>query len=65
MEILISHWHCILPAAAILMGLLLMNRKPKGNGADAQDAKPLGAGGPDPQRADVRPIPFTQSMKEE
>ncbi|MDR3295842.1 MAG: hypothetical protein LBT26_08460 [Clostridiales Family XIII bacterium] len=27
MSILLSHWHCILPAAAIVAGMLLMNRK--------------------------------------
>lgn len=29
MEFLLSHWHCILPAAAILVGVLLMGRSPR------------------------------------
>lgn len=26
MQFLLSHWHCILPVAAILIGLIFMNR---------------------------------------
>jgi preprotein translocase subunit YajC len=26
MEFLLSHWHCIVPAAAILIGLFFINR---------------------------------------
>ncbi len=26
MEFLLSHWHCILPAIAILVAVILMNR---------------------------------------
>lgn len=26
MELLLSHWHCILPLAVILVGMLLMRR---------------------------------------
>lgn len=26
MEILLSHWHCILPAIAIVIGVIFMNR---------------------------------------
>jgi hypothetical protein len=29
MEFLFSHWHCILPAAAIIAAVLLMRDKPK------------------------------------
>lgn len=29
MEFLLSHWHCILPAAAIIIGALLLNRNKK------------------------------------
>jgi hypothetical protein len=26
MELLLSHWHCILPAAVIILGMFLLNR---------------------------------------
>lgn len=41
MEFLLSHWHCILPAAAIPIGLILMNRsksKREGNPANRAGA---------------------------
>lgn len=28
MEFLLSHWHCILPAAGILVAMFLMREKP-------------------------------------
>ena len=32
MDFLLSHWHCVLPIAAVLIGLFLLNRnKSKGN----------------------------------
>lgn len=29
MDVLISHWHCILPAAGIIIVVILMRDKPK------------------------------------
>lgn len=29
MELLLSHWHCILPALAIVAGMFFMNGKEK------------------------------------
>lgn len=29
MDLLLSHWHCIVPAAAILIGILLVGRNKK------------------------------------
>lgn len=41
MQLLLAHWHCILPAAAIIIGLVLMNRgggkgSPKDGGTGAR-----------------------------
>jgi hypothetical protein len=33
MQFLISHWHCIIPVAAILVGWLIMNRRDKEDSA--------------------------------
>ncbi len=32
MGFLLSHWHCILPVAAILIAMLFMREKPKDQG---------------------------------
>ena len=29
MELLLSHWHCILPVVAIIAAILLMRERPK------------------------------------
>jgi hypothetical protein len=36
-ELWLEHWHCIIPAAAIIVGFLLMNRgkKQKNKGPEA------------------------------
>ncbi len=31
MDFLLSHWHCIVPAAGILIAILIMREKPKGD----------------------------------
>lgn len=31
MELLLSHWHCILPVLAIVIALFLMREKPEKN----------------------------------
>lgn len=36
MTFLLSHWHCIVPVVAILIGVLIMNR---GNSAKKKDSE--------------------------
>lgn len=31
MNFLLSHWHCILPVAAIIVAIIFMRDKPKGD----------------------------------
>lgn len=40
MEFLLSHWHCILPVVAIIIGFFVMNRdkSKKKNGRNREDA---------------------------
>ncbi len=37
MQFLLLHWHCILPAAAILISMVLMGRDKKTQGKDSVD----------------------------
>jgi hypothetical protein len=40
MEFLVTHWHCVVPVAAILIGVFIMGRgKPKGKGGDNDNAE--------------------------
>jgi hypothetical protein len=40
MEFLSSHWHCIVPAAAILLAMFLMRDKSENKGKDQRTAAP-------------------------
>jgi hypothetical protein len=38
MQVLLAHWHCIIPAAAVLVGLALMGKKPGQKERDAGES---------------------------
>jgi hypothetical protein len=37
MQVLLAHWHCIIPAVAILVGLALMRRAPRREERNARE----------------------------
>ncbi|MFP3154324.1 hypothetical protein LQZ18_07830 [Lachnospiraceae bacterium ZAX-1] len=37
MSILLSHWHCILPAAVLIIAMILMNGKSKDKDKDDKE----------------------------
>jgi hypothetical protein len=39
MALLLSHWHCIIPAAAIIIAMIFMNRDKPKKKSDAADRK--------------------------
>jgi hypothetical protein len=39
MSFLLSHWHCVLPVAAIIVAVAFMRDKPKKDGAQRKKAK--------------------------
>jgi hypothetical protein len=42
MELLLSHWHCIIPAAALIIAVVFMNReKPKKKSAAGNREKDI------------------------
>jgi hypothetical protein len=38
MDFLLSHWHCILPVAAVGIALFFVRKKPAGKKKDERDA---------------------------